>query len=293
MEAFDKVFLNKVQTISSDSLDINDLLCDPLFQIMNKPKEDSKDYTEMVSHLPHLQLEEHLYGMWYWLRRSKKYWYIRIKDKIQKDQPNQQVASSAVLDKLHFLILKQELVYLMTLLEILPNLNDQLCIGTLCNFINQLFVENPQLIKEIHRPEHLYDVKIIPKLVKGVPSMHVALDFALKLFHSRPVWDEEAGVFIDLEIFGASLIAELSVMYPNNKTFEVCEKIIDKLAGSEGNVAVLEKIITAFPNLIPKISDEIKKWPDNTNKSLIDRIQIISDALQDSNSLIYYPKRFL
>jgi hypothetical protein len=293
MEAFDKVFLNRVQANSPNSLNINDLLYDPLFEIMNKPKENSKDYTEMVSHLPHLQLEEHLYGMWYWLRRSKKYWYIRIKEKIQKDQPNQPVVSSAVFEKLLALILKQELVYLMTLLELLPTLNDQLCISTLCNFINQLFVENPQLIKEIHRPEHLYDVKIIPLLVKGVPSMHVALDFALKLFNSKPVWDEEAGVFIDLESFGASLIAELSVMYPNNKTFEACEKIIDKLAETERNVAVLEKIITAFPNLIPRISDEIKKWPDNTNQSLIDRIQILSDVLQDPNSLIYYPKRVL
>ena len=288
MEVFDKTFLSKIETVSPNLADVDKILYNPLFDIMNKSTDSSEEFNEKLTKLSTTQLEEFLYGMWYWLKRSKGYWFHRIKYSLQK---HSQPTGPAIQERLFPLILKQELVYLMSLIEVLPKLSENR-LRIACNFINQLFVENPALIKEIHRPEHLYDKEIIPVLVSNVPSMHAALDSAIKLFNSRPIKDAETDSYIDLESFGALLVAELSIMYPNQKSYDACNNIVDKISENEGLSSVLEKIITAFPNLNPKISEKIKNWSDEATKRITDRIKFLSNALQNPDNLIYYPDRF-
>ncbi len=78
----------------------------------------------------------------------------------------------------------------------------------ICGFIHQMFIENTNLAELVHFQG--YSKKMMPILVRGVPSMHICLDFVPKLLsHSD----------IDKQIFAINLIAELCQEYPIVKTY--------------------------------------------------------------------------
>lgn len=49
----------------------------------------------------------------------------------------------------------------------------------ICSFIHQMFIENSNLAELVHFQG--YPKQLIPILVRGVPSMHICIDFVPKL----------------------------------------------------------------------------------------------------------------
>lgn len=72
-----------------------------------------------------------------------------------------------------------------------------------CNFIHDLFIENPLMIKLIHFQG--YPTPLLPIMVGGVPSMHICLEFLPELIHQPQ---------IEKQIFGVQLAAHLIEKYP-------------------------------------------------------------------------------
>ena len=62
----------------------------------------------------------------------------------------------------------------------------------ICSFIHQMFIENSNLAELVHFQG--YPKSLIPILVKGVPSMHICLDFAPKLLANNDL-DKQVRIF--------------------------------------------------------------------------------------------------
>lgn len=112
----------------------------------------------------------------------------------------------------------------------------------ICGFIHQMFIENTNLAELVHFQG--YSKKMMSILVRGVPSMHICLDFVPKLLsHSD----------IDKQIFAINLIAELCQEYPIVKTYNGV-----KLAINVANTLLQSKNTTINIIWVPSIFNMIQ-----------------------------------
>ncbi|KRZ39273.1 Integrator complex subunit 2 [Trichinella pseudospiralis] len=88
----------------------------------------------------------------------------------------------------------------------------------LCNFLHQVFIAEPLLIKAIHHQG--YSTKLISIIVRNVPSMHVCFD-----------WIKELITMSDLQIkiFSIELLSHLCVEHPIDKAYRCAEFLLNVL----------------------------------------------------------------
>jgi integrator complex subunit 2 len=89
----------------------------------------------------------------------------------------------------------------------------------ICSFIHQMFIENSNLAELVHFQG--YPKQLIPILVRGVPSMHICIDFVPKLLsHSD----------LNKQIFAINLISALCQKYPIVRTYNVAKLAINSIS---------------------------------------------------------------
>ena len=240
METFDPDFLAKVhhQHHQTSPNDVQQLLYDPLKLIFTIKDDEQPASTTIVD------AEEWLYGMWYWLRRSRSYWYGQIARKHPPEMP-----SRAIHEIISGMLQRQELIYLRSLLDHLQSTTTQPVTEAVFSFINQAFVDSPGLIKEVHRAEFLYDSKLIPVLVEKVPAMHAAMEVAHGLCTSE---------YEEAQRHGELLLAYLALQYPSPKTLNFVKLLLKDINHSDHTLHVLTLISYAFPDLIPDCKIHLK-----------------------------------
>lgn len=279
MDLLDEEFYIKIKPLLGEKkYSIPEMIYDPLVFIM---EEDSLFY-QIKENL----LEDILYGMWYWLRRSRRLWYAKIASSLSPNTPHR-----LIIERLNPIVIRQDTVYLMSLFKILQNNNSKNALVVIGNFINQMFIEHPQLLKECHRPENLYRTELIPKLVQLVPAMHATLDYAMKLLQMDILVEFEDGESFSTFNFASLLISEIAITYPNPKTLEACKNLIELIKDksindiSEIDLTSFGKIAITFPNLISDFSNHLKQWQSVPRlkiclDSLIEKIKVVTKALQ-------------
>lgn len=296
METFDPDFFSTIQLHAcneeeelEEAISVEQLLYDPLKLLFSINSEGKEATLRSSSGL--LASEEGLYGMWYWLRRSRTYWYGQMARKLPSETPPR-----AIHEKVSGMLQRQELIYLKAILDHLSkNLtnpkygstdNASIDNGSTDNanqevifiFINQALVDSPGLIKEVHRAEFLYDARLIPSLVEKVPAMHAAIEAA----HALSTNELE-----DIKEHGELLLAHLALHYPSPKTLHFAKLLLKSVNPTlRHTVQVLALVSLAFPDLIPE-SRAVLQGGEH-EKTFDSAVQTVNLRLQLP---IYYPPK--
>ncbi|KAI8116103.1 Integrator complex subunit 2 [Lucilia cuprina] len=114
--------------------------------------------------------------------------------------------------------------------------------GIICSFIHQAFISEPSLAKLVHF--QTYPREVIPMMVKGVPSMHICIDF-LHEFLSMPEMDKQ--------IFTIDLTSHLVLKYAIPKSLSVskfCVNTIQSALSLLSTEAKCKYLCNILPSLI-------------------------------------------
>lgn len=126
--------------------------------------------------------------------------------------------------------------------------------GIICSFIHQAFISEPSLAKLVHF--QTYPREVIPMMVKGVPSMHICIDF-LHEFLSMPEMDKQ--------IFTIDLTSHLVLKYAIPKSLSVSKFCINtiqsalSLLSTEAKCKYLRNILPSlirFAEAFPILTDD-------------------------------------
>ncbi|KAK7794932.1 hypothetical protein R5R35_005903 [Gryllus longicercus] len=120
-----------------------------------------------------------------------------------------------------------------------------------CSHLHQVFIADPSLAKLVHFQG--YPRELLPVMVRGVPSMHICLDFLPELL-GQPCLDKQA--------FAVDLVSHLSVQYALPKSLSVARLAVNTLSTLLGvlpsasraklfgpSLPALVRICEAFPPL--------------------------------------------
>nr|CAG4643722.1 EOG090X0154 [Lepidurus arcticus] len=127
--------------------------------------------------------------------------------------------------------------------------------SVICSFLHQLYIADPNLAKLVHFQG--YPSSLLPVTVRGVPSMHICLDFLPELL-AQPE--------LEKQLFAVDLVSHLSLQYALPKCMGVARLAINVLytllsvLPSSGRsdlfvpaLPALVRIATAFPPLVEDI----------------------------------------
>ncbi|KAG8283054.1 Integrator complex subunit 2 [Homalodisca vitripennis] len=125
----------------------------------------------------------------------------------------------------------------------------------ICSYLHQVFISEPSLAKLIHFQG--YPRELLPVTVKGIPSMHICLDFIPELL-SQPS--------LEKQVFAVDLVSHLSLHYALPKSMSVARLAINTLStlvtvlSSENRAELfvptlpaLVRICEAFPPLVEDV----------------------------------------
>lgn len=90
--------------------------------------------------------------------------------------------------------------------------------GLICSYIHQVFISEPSLAKLVHFQG--YSRELLPITVRGIPSMHICLDFIPELL-SMPEMDKQ--------IFAIDLTSHLSLQYSLVRSLGVAKLCLNTL----------------------------------------------------------------
>ncbi|KAF2075623.1 hypothetical protein CYY_003091 [Polysphondylium violaceum] len=89
----------------------------------------------------------------------------------------------------------------------------------ICNFIHQIFIEKPLIIKLIHFQG--YHSLLLPITSALIPSMHICLEFIPELMNQQG---------IDKQIFSIQLLSYLCEKYPLPKSLKTCKQAFSRIS---------------------------------------------------------------
>uniref|UniRef100_A0A1A9W910 Integrator complex subunit 2 n=1 Tax=Glossina brevipalpis TaxID=37001 RepID=A0A1A9W910_9MUSC len=199
------------------------------------------------------------------LAASKAHLNIQMQSKQMIDK-NGQVQCDADREELKTaLIASQESAAVHILLEILADMyahgSSRVAVlelreaqGIICSFIHQSFISEPSLAKLVHF--QTYPREVIPMMVKGVPSMHICIDF-LHEFLSMPEMDKQ--------VFTIDLTSHLVLKYAIPKSLSVSKFCINtiqsalSLLSTEAKCKYLSHVLPAlirFAEAFPILTDD-------------------------------------
>lgn len=114
--------------------------------------------------------------------------------------------------------------------------------GIICSYIHQVFIAEPSLCKLVHFQG--YSRELLSLTVRGIPSMHICLDFIPELL-SMPEMDKQ--------IFAIDLSSHLSLQYAFPKSLSVaklCMNTLQTLLGILSSDARIEMFRTILPCIV-------------------------------------------
>jgi len=117
-----------------------------------------------------------------------------------------------------------------------------------------MFIMDPNLAKLVHFQG--YPVELLAITVRGIPSMHICLDFIVELLNQPET---------EKQVFAVQLIAHLSVQYSLPKSFGIAKHALNTIGAMPGVtsneraefyvlvVSALELLCEAFPPLVDDV----------------------------------------
>ncbi|XP_055636441.1 integrator complex subunit 2 [Toxorhynchites rutilus septentrionalis] len=126
--------------------------------------------------------------------------------------------------------------------------------GVICSYIHQVFIAEPSLAKLVHFQG--YPRQLLTMTVRGIPSMHICLDFIPELLSMAEM---------DKQIFAVDLASHLSLQYALPKSLSIaklCLNTLTTLLGVLSSDARIEVFSAVLPCIVriaeafPPILDE-------------------------------------
>lgn len=114
--------------------------------------------------------------------------------------------------------------------------------GIICSFIHQVFIAEPSLCKLVHFQG--YSRELLSLTVRGIPSMHICLDFLPELLNMPEM---------EKQIFAIDLSSHLSLQYAFPKSLSVaklCINTLITLLGILSSDARIEMFRTILPCIV-------------------------------------------
>lgn len=130
--------------------------------------------------------------------------------------------------------------------------------GIVCSYIHQVFIAEPSLAKLVHFQG--YPRELLSMTVRGIPSMHICLDFIPELL-SMPEMDKQ--------IFAIDLSSHLSLQYAFPKSLSVAKLCINTLTtllgilSSDTRVEMFRAVlpcIVRFAEAFPPLLDDCTQF---------------------------------
>lgn len=126
--------------------------------------------------------------------------------------------------------------------------------GIICSFIHQVFISEPSLARLVHFQG--YPRELLGMTVRGIPSMHICLDFIPELLSMSEM---------DKQIFAIDLSSHLSLQYALPKSLSVaklCVNTVSTLLGvlsNDSRIVMFRAVlpcIVRFAEAFPPLLDE-------------------------------------
>lgn len=126
--------------------------------------------------------------------------------------------------------------------------------GVICSHIHQVFIAEPSLAKLVHFQG--YPRELLPITVRGIPSMHICLDFIPELLSMAEM---------DKQVFAIDLTSHLSLQYALPKSLSIAKLCLNTLTtllgvlSSDTRIEMFRAIlpcIVRFSEAFPPLLDE-------------------------------------
>lgn len=134
--------------------------------------------------------------------------------------------------------------------------------GLVCSYIHQAFISDPSLAKLVHFQGYSRDLLAVT--VRGVPSMHICLDFLPELL-SMPE--------LDKQIFAIDLASHLSLQYAMPKSLSVAKLCINTLTTLLG-VLSNDMRVEMFKPILPCIVRFAEAFPPLLDECILFLMQL-------------------
>lgn len=121
--------------------------------------------------------------------------------------------------------------------------------GIICSFIHHVFISEPSLARLVHFQG--YSRELLPMTVRGIPSMHICMDFVAELLNM---------VEMDKQIFAIDLASYLSLQYSLPKSLSVAKLCINTLS-TLLSVLTNDTRVEMFEAILPTIVRFAEAFP--------------------------------
>uniref|UniRef100_A0A8W7PSY0 Integrator complex subunit 2 n=1 Tax=Anopheles coluzzii TaxID=1518534 RepID=A0A8W7PSY0_ANOCL len=134
--------------------------------------------------------------------------------------------------------------------------------GVICSFIHQMFIAEPSLAKLVHFQG--YPRELLAMTVRGIPSMHICLDFIPELLSMAEM---------EKQIFAIDLASHLSLQYALPKSLSIAKLCINTLTTLLG-VLSGDTRIEMFRAVLPCIVRFAEAFPPLLDECILYLLQL-------------------
>ncbi|XP_058821101.1 integrator complex subunit 2 isoform X2 [Topomyia yanbarensis] len=134
--------------------------------------------------------------------------------------------------------------------------------GVICSYIHQVFISEPSLAKLVHFQG--YPRELLAMTVRGIPSMHICLDFIPELLSMAEM---------DKQIFAIDLTSHLSLQYSLPKSLSIAKLCLNTLTTLLG-VLSGDTRIEMFRTILPCIVRFAEAFPPLLDECIMFLLQL-------------------
>lgn len=110
-----------------------------------------------------------------------------------------------------------------------------------CSYLHQAFIADTSVCKLVHF--QTYPSELLEVIIKGVPSMHICLDFLQELMQQPN---------LSKQIFGIQLLSHISLQYALPKSLNLCVTALNLLFALLGGISSSQRI-KLFKPVLPSL----------------------------------------
>ncbi|KAJ8981975.1 hypothetical protein NQ317_002149 [Molorchus minor] len=121
-----------------------------------------------------------------------------------------------------------------------------------CSYLHQAFIADTMLCKLVHF--QTYPSELLDVVIRGVPSMHICLDFLQELMQQPS---------LNKQIFGIQLLSHVSLQYALPKSLNLCVTALNLLYALLGGISSAQRV-KLFKPVLPALVRISEAFPPLT-----------------------------
>lgn len=141
-----------------------------------------------------------------------------------------------------------------------------------CSYLHQAFIADTSVCKLVHF--QTYPSELLEVIIKGVPSMHICLDFLQELMQQPN---------LNKQIFGIQLLSHISLQYALPKSLNLCVMALNLLCALLGGVSSTQRI-KLFKPVLPALVRISEAFPPLTD-DIVNLLMQLSRVCESQASL--------